>query len=166
MLFRRYSPERGYYELLSWRALAAIIFGFSVLAGLALFLYLNRPVQVSAQQQMLLDHLNCLRVREGKEALRPDRALMQRAQEFAELLAESKTDLDEIEAAGGGVVWATTETLSDDPCYQGWFAGLDPESGDHPLVLCEAQKVGLGYAPIPGDPALAVIVWLSDGSCR
>lgn len=148
MPFRRFSPQRGYYQVVTWRQIAAgglVLLCLAVAAGIILA---SLPPRLSPEQQALLDNVNCLRTQAGLPALRPDGGLMAQAQKLAGLLAQDEWPAaQQIQAAGGGVVRvAPRDDLPSDPCQWRWFIPLDPNLPLHELITApELARVGFGY---------------------
>lgn len=169
MPFKRFDNKRGHYELLTWGQLALLIgAALVVVALIVVYALVLRPVDLTPEQQAILQNINCLRQRAGNAALVPDRGLVAQAQELAALFPKNEwTATQQVTAAGGQVRWAVpgTDLAPDDPCLWRWFVPLDISS-PIPAVVSDpgASRIGIGYAQVarpamPGrDPTLEEVV--------
>jgi hypothetical protein len=152
MPLRRFSPERGYYEAVTWRQIAIGGFVVLVLGAVTAIVLSIRAAQLTPQQEAILAHVNCLRAQAGQSSLDPDPGLMRQAQELAESFAANEWQaMQKIQAQGGGVARVAPEqTPPEDPCYRRWFTILDPQQPALPLITSpDLLGVGFGYVLRP-----------------
>lgn len=166
MPLRRFSPERGYYEAITWRQIAIGGFALVILGVAAVAVLAIRAAQLTPQQETILAHVNCLRAQAGLVPLDRDPGLMRQAQELADLFAANEWQaMQRIEALGGGVARVTPEeTPPEDPCYRRWFTILDPQQPALPLIASpDLARAGFGYVLRPaaaGEIAEEIVVYL------
>lgn len=166
MPLRRFSPERGYYEAVTWRQIAIAGLIVLLLGAVVVIVLSVRAAQLTPQQETILAHVNCLRAQAGLAPLDPDPGLMRQAQELADLFAANEWQaMQKIQAQGGGAVRvAPDEEPPEDPCYRRWFTVLDPQQPALPLVTSpDLAGVGLGYVLRPATAngiAEEIVVYL------